>query len=77
MTRPSVFYTGRDDGVLEAWDILYGQGTPLVSQKVYHLLYRRRIKTEEKENVVAAAWGMELIQFLAALAIFQQGDWKN
>ena len=28
---------------------------------------RRRIKTEEKAKVVAAAWGKDLIQFLAAL----------
>ena len=31
--------------------------------------HRRRIKTEDKAKVVAAAWGTELIQFLAALAI--------
>ena len=30
----------------------------------------RRINTEEKANVVAAAWGTELIQFLDVLAIF-------
>ena len=30
--------------------------------------HRRRINTEEKANVVAAAWGTEFIQFLAALA---------
>ena len=30
---------------------------------------RRRIKTEEKAKVVAAVWGKEFIQFLAALAI--------
>ena len=31
--------------------------------------HRRRIKTEEKAKVVAAVWGTEFIQFLAALAI--------
>ena len=31
--------------------------------------HRRRIKTEEKAKVVAAVWGTELIQFLAALAV--------
>ena len=37
----------------------------------------RRIKTKEKAKVVAAAWGAELIQFLAALAILNQDDLKN
>ena len=32
-----------------------------------------RIYTEEKAKVVAAAWGTELLQFLAALAILHQG----
>ena len=32
--------------------------------------HRRRINTEEKAKVVAAAWGTELTPFLAALAIF-------
>ena len=31
--------------------------------------YRRRINTEEKAKVVAAAWGEECIQLLAVLAI--------
>ena len=39
--------------------------------------HRRRIYTEAKAKVVAAAWGSELIQFLAALAIFYKGDLKN
>ena len=39
--------------------------------------YRRRIYTEEKAKVVAAAWGKELIQLLDALAILQQDDLKN
>ena len=38
---------------------------------------RRIIKTEEKAKVVAAIWGTELIQFLAALAILHQDDWKK
>ena len=37
-------------------------------QPLYHR--RRRINTEEKVKVVAAVWGTELIQSLAALAIF-------
>ena len=32
--------------------------------------HRRRIKTEEKAKVVVAVWGTELIQFIAALALF-------
>ena len=41
--------------------------------------HRRWIKKEEKAKVkvVAAAWGTELIQFLAALAILHQDDLKN
>ena len=37
----------------------------------------RRIYTEEKANVVAASWGTELIQLLAALAILHQGELRN
>ena len=29
----------------------------------------RRIKTEEKEKVVASVWGAEFIQFLAVLTV--------
>ena len=42
--------------------------------------HRRRICTEDKGNVVAAVWGAEFIQFLAALAtvyMLHQGDLKN
>ena len=35
------------------------------------------IYTEEKAKVVAAACGIELLQFLAVLAILYQDDWKN
>ena len=35
------------------------------------------MKTEEKAKVVAAVWGMELIQFLAALDIFHQDDFEE
>ena len=31
--------------------------------------HRRRIKTEEKAEVIAAVWGTDLIPFLAALTI--------
>ena len=33
-TRPSVFFTTRMDGCLDAWDILYQQRAPLLSIKV-------------------------------------------
>ena len=42
-----------------------------------HLGHIRRINTEEKAKVVAAAWGKELIQFLAAIAILHQNDLKK
>ena len=35
---------------------------------------RRRIKTEEKAKIVAAVWGTEFIQFLAAKAVLHQDD---
>ena len=37
-------------------------------------MQRRRIYTEEKEKVVAAVWGTELIQFIATLAILYQDE---
>ena len=40
-------------------------------------VHRRRIKTEEKAKVVAAARRTELVQFLAALAILHQDNLKN
>ena len=41
--------------------------------------HRRRIKTEVKAKVIAAAWGAELIQFLAMLLLanLHQNDIKN
>ena len=39
--------------------------------------HRRRINTEEKAKVVAAVWGTEFLQFLAALAVFHYDDVKN
>ena len=38
---------------------------------------RRRIKTEEKTKVVAAVWGTEFFQFLAALDIIQEDDFEK
>ena len=43
----------------------------------YVFSHKRRINTEEKAKVVAAAWGTELIQFLAALANLHQDDMKK
>ena len=37
-----------------------------------YLFHRRKIYTEEKAKVVTAAWGIELIQFLVALASVPQ-----
>ena len=39
--------------------------------------HRRRTNTEEKAKVVAAVWGKEFIQFLAALSILHQDDLKK
>ena len=39
--------------------------------------HRRRIKTEEKAEVIAAVWGTDLIPFLAALTILHQDDLKK
>ena len=40
-------------------------------------IHRRRIDTEEKAKVIAAVWGPELIQLLAALAILPRTILKN
>ena len=46
---------------------------------VHHkgLDHRRKINIEEKANVVAAIRGTELIQFLAALAVFPYDDFEK
>ena len=41
------------------------------------MYHRRRMTTEAKAKVVAAACGTELIQFLAALAFLHQDDLKK
>ena len=51
-----------------------------IKQRVRWMLtthQRRRIKTEEKANVVAASWGAELNEFFATLSIWYQDDLKN
>ena len=40
-------------------------------------MHRRRMYTGEKAKVVAAVWGTELRQFLAALAILHLDNLKN
>ena len=45
-----------------------------VVKKGKQTMQRRRIYTEEKEKVVAAVWGTELIQFIATLAILYQDE---
>ena len=47
-----------------------------VGQAVVCLSRGRRIKTEEKEKVVASVWGEELIKFLAALAFCTRKIWR-
>ena len=39
--------------------------------------HKRRIKTEEKAKVIAAAWGAEAIHFFASLDILHHDDFKN
>ena len=39
--------------------------------------HKRRIKTEEKAKVIAAAWGAEAINFFASLDILHHDDFKN
>ena len=46
-----------------------------MSLYAYH--HRKRINTEEKAKVVAAAWGTDLLQFLAALAFLHLDDLKK
>ena len=45
--------------------------TQVASPADVHSHSIRRIKTEEKSKVVAAVWGTEVIQILAALAILR------
>ena len=45
--------------------------------KFTELLKRKMIDTEEKAKVVAAVWGTEFIQFLAAAAILHWDELKN
>ena len=44
-TRPSVFFTARHDGVLDAWDILYQQKAPILSTKVNPRLVTALLRT--------------------------------
>ena len=51
--------------------------SPLADSADLHQHHRRRIYTGEKAKVVAADWGTELFQFLAALAILHLDDLVN
>ena len=56
---------------------VYKKPPGLSINATYDTCHRRRINTEEKATVFASAWGTELIQFLAALAILHQDDLKK
>ena len=54
-TRPSVFFTARQDGVLDAWDILYQQSKPVLSFKadiktypIYYLPFHHNLSYTSK-----------------------------
>ena len=53
--------------------------TAIINFKQYYKSdqHRRRIKTEEKANVVTSVWGKEFIQFLAALAVLTRTIYNN
>ena len=62
-TRPSVFFTTRMDGCLDAWDILYQQRAPLLSIKVsddpLHTLKvheGKEVVQESPEATVISVW---------------------
>ena len=59
---------GQRVGHLPRW-ILHEAGRYTVLLYSLFLIYRRRIKTEDKAKVVAAVWGTKFIHLLAALAI--------
>ena len=44
---------------------------------IHPINQRIRLTTEEKAKVVAAVWGTDFIQFLAAQAILPRSNWKN
>ena len=63
---------------LKIVEILYNS---FFSQSCIHMFesccHKRRIYTEEKAKIVAAVWGTEFFQFLAATVILQQNDLKH
>ena len=44
-------------------------GPGLVRISLRHMNHRRRMEREEKAKFVASVWGVECIQFLAAIAV--------
>ena len=79
-----VIYSRAPAGVLGGQHLASDGGVPLPTQEprpaghgTTRGSYKKRINTEEKEKVVAAVWGTEHIQFLAALAVLHWDDLKN
>ena len=58
-------------------DNLYRGQTKHIYCTVVRFSQRRRITTEENAKIVAAVWGIERIQFLAARAILHHDDLKK
>ena len=61
---------------LDTKDVMTGIAEFLLAG-LYTYTHRSRINTEDKAKVVAAVWGTELIQFLAALTVLHQDDRKK
>ena len=61
------------------WSLVAGQLTAINILDLRSVRqHSRRIKTEEKAKVFAAAWGgHNFFQFLAELAFLHQDDWKK
>ena len=61
----------------QGWTLKLSRKNPGFYKLSFGQIHRRRIKTEEWAKVVAAAWGTELIKFLAVLPILHHADLKN
>ena len=79
-----VIYCRAPAGVLGGQHLASDGGVPLPTQEprpaghgTTRGSYKKRINTEEKAKVVAAVWGTERIQFLAALAVLHWDDLKK
>ena len=56
------------------WQVIDSEESVYIMMRKGH---RRRIKTEEKANVVAAVWGTEFIKFFATPAVLLKDDFKE